>query len=335
MTLINCTVTNNATGIGETGVQFGDRYLNGAPGGLGGAGGDGAGLYNVGNMSLAFCTIGNNTCGNGGGGGPGIGFDGSGGTPGSGGSGGGIYSANILDLNTCTISGNQCGDGGDGGVGYSGGGANGAPGGGGGGICNEGFLHVTSCTIANNQTGAGGNGGNSQYAAFAATGGQDGNGGGILNDAGGTNAVVCNSLIAANMLNVDGLGGTNFDDAGGFVGGTGVVGFGFDLARDFTSYGFNLVSVCDGTVGFTNGVAGDQVGTSASPIDPLLGPLQMNGGITPTQALLPGSPAINKGKCFGIHEDQRADYRPYEYPGIANAIGGDGTDIGAFELGAP
>jgi hypothetical protein len=37
------------------------------------------------------------------------------------------------------------------------------------------------------------------------------------------------------------------------------------------------------------------VGTSANPLDPLLGPLQDNGGPTFTMALLLGSPALNAG----------------------------------------
>ena len=48
-------------------------------------------------------------------------------------------------------------------------------------------------------------------------------------------------------------------------------------------------------------------------------------------ALLPGSPAIDQGKSFGITTDQRGRARPYDFPAIPNAGGGDGSDIGAFE----
>jgi hypothetical protein len=52
----------------------------------------------------------------------------------------------------------------------------------------------------------------------------------------------------------------------------------------------------DGTFsGISNGVNGNIVGTNTNPIDPLLGPLQNNGGPTQTMALLPGSPAIGHG----------------------------------------
>jgi hypothetical protein len=93
-----------------------------------------------------------------------------------------------------------------------------------------------------------------------------------------------------------------------------------------------LIGMGEGSTGFTNRRKADQIGSVMSPIDPLLGPLEMNGGFTPTHALLWGSPAIDQGKCFGIHEDQRGERRPYDYPSILNAPGGDGSDIGALEL---
>lgn len=76
-----------------------------------------------------------------------------------------------------------------------------------------------------------------------------------------------------------------------------------------TDEGFNLVE--DGSCGFAIGG------------DPLLGLLQDNGGETLTQALLPGSPAIDAGDCDGgsITEDQRGVIRPI----------GAACDIGAFE----
>ena len=56
-------------------------------------------------------------------------------------------------------------------------------------------------------------------------------------------------------------------------------------------------------------------------VDPLLGPLADNGGLTPTHALLAGSPAIDAaGACTGT--DQRGVPRPQ----------GEACDIGAFEF---
>src|SRR5262249_35096802 len=70
-------------------------------------------------------------------------------------------------------------------------------------------------------------------------------------------------------------------------------------------------------------------------VDPLLAPLANNGGPTRTCALRTGSPAIDKGKNCGPDTDQRGAPRPFDFPSIANAAGGDGSDIGAFEFGPP
>jgi hypothetical protein len=96
------------------------------------------------------------------------------------------------------------------------------------------------------------------------------------------------------------------------------------------SGGYNLVSRADN---FTDGFygPGDRVGSMATPLDARLGPLQSNGGPTPTMALLAGSPATDAGKSFGQTTDQRGGRRPVDEPGVANVSGGDGTDIGAYE----
>jgi hypothetical protein len=98
----------------------------------------------------------------------------------------------------------------------------------------------------------------------------------------------------------------------------------------FTSLGHNLIGKAAFTTGFINGVNGDQVGSMASPINPKLGPLQNNGGPTPTMALLPGSPAIDAGddSVLGsplfLTTDQRG-------PGFPRKSGLH-VDIGAFEV---
>jgi hypothetical protein len=70
--------------------------------------------------------------------------------------------------------------------------------------------------------------------------------------------------------------------------------------------------------------------------DPLLGPLQDNGGPTKTHALLAGSPAINAGTPTGclantagppLTMDQRGARRPFPAGGLC--------DIGAFEVNPP
>jgi hypothetical protein len=76
----------------------------------------------------------------------------------------------------------------------------------------------------------------------------------------------------------------------------------------------------------------NQTGPNLLGADPQLGPLQNNGGPTPNEAPAAGSPVIDKGKAFGLTTDQRGVLRPIDFPSIPNAAGGDGADIGAFEL---
>src|SRR5205823_10529230 len=98
--------------------------------------------------------------------------------------------------------------------------------------------------------------------------------------------------IGSTILNVGGASGENiFNDSG-----------------TVTSNGYNLSS--DGT-GPNNGTT-DQINT-----DPLLGPLQNNGGPTSTHALLIGSPAIDKGKDLsGTGQHQRGSVRPFAFASI-------------------
>jgi hypothetical protein len=94
------------------------------------------------------------------------------------------------------------------------------------------------------------------------------------------------------------------------------VGFGHT-----TSAGYNLSS--DNADGLLNG-PGDQINT-----DPLLGPLQDNGGPTLTHALLPGSPAIDTG-------DPKFTPPPFfdqRGPGFDRVVNGR-IDKGSFELQA-
>jgi hypothetical protein len=63
--------------------------------------------------------------------------------------------------------------------------------------------------------------------------------------------------------------------------------------------------------------------------NPLLGPLQQNGGFAPTQALLSGSPAIDAGANAGCPAtDQRGRVRPFDGDKNGSAI----CDIGSYEL---
>jgi hypothetical protein len=339
MDLYRCSISNNLCGSGGIGGFPGGRVPVTAPDMQSGAGGSGGGIYNAGRISLNSCTMNRNSSGNGGDGGS------IGGAAGAGGDGGGILNTGSLALNSCTISDNECGNGGAGGNAHNTGAGTGGAGGNGGGICNTGSMDLTSCTIVGNLAGQGGNAGNaddvlktnSNYFSLSPPGGQGGSGGGVFNNSIDGVVVLRNTLVALNSASVGGLGGTNefspSTQPPEAIGNPGATGIGNDLAGNFTSQGFNLIGTADeSSLGFTNGLNADKVGSTISPINPLLGPLQMNGGPTPTHALLPGSPAINKGKSFGIHTDQRGLRRPYDHPSTPYAPGGDGSDIGAFEL---
>jgi hypothetical protein len=74
-------------------------------------------------------------------------------------------------------------------------------------------------------------------------------------------------------------------------------------------------------------------GSNLLGVDPLLGGLANNGGPTQTMALSASSPAVDKGSS-SAGSDQRGSPRPFDFAAIANsAAGGNGADMGAFELG--
>jgi Ca2+-binding RTX toxin-like protein len=100
-----------------------------------------------------------------------------------------------------------------------------------------------------------------------------------------------------------------------------------DVSGIFESLGYNLIgnigstSSSNGATGF--GATGDLIGGNGQPvINPLLGPLQDNGGPTFTHALLDGSPAIDAGVAVeGVLVDQSS----------ANRQQGRAPEIGALE----
>lgn len=98
----------------------------------------------------------------------------------------------------------------------------------------------------------------------------------------------------------------------------------------------NLIGKSQGATANPWGYA-DQLGTNASPIDPKLSPLADHGGPTATVAPLPGSPAIDGGVSIsgGPTTDQTGAPRVIDSGTLQNAPGGDGRDIGAYELPAP
>ena len=210
----------------------------------------------------------------------------------------GIFNGGTLTLNSCTVSGNT-GDSG-------------------GGIRNFGTAAITNSTLSGNGATTGGGIWNQGTLTLIGSTVCSNNtpsasgtpAGGIRNTVG--TVTVGNSLIAAN---------------------TSTAAAGPDCVGSFTSLGYNLIGKTNDSSGF--GVSQDQAGSIASPLNPRLGPLADNGGLTLTHTPLTGSSAIDKGKSFGPITDQRGRIRPFDFPGVASASGGDSSDIGAVEVNPP
>jgi DNA-binding beta-propeller fold protein YncE len=152
-------------------------------------------------------------------------------------------------------------------------------------------------------------------------------GGGISNDT-GSNTTLTNATLTGNSAPIGGgianISGTVKLADTILAENTGVNGP--DCSGVLTSQGYNLIGNNLGCT-FTS-ATGDQVGAPASPIDPRLGPLQDNGGLTPTRALLPGSPALDRGSPAvpgSRNACAAADQRGFPRPQNGRC------DIGAYE----
>jgi hypothetical protein len=176
----------------------------------------------------------------------------------------------------------------------------------GGGISADGldYFSIVNSTISGNSAGTSGGGiynSNSSLHVANSTiaGNSAGSGGGIYNGPQGQ-VQISNTIIDG------GASGENIFNSGGTV----------------TSQGYNLSS--DDGGGYLNG-PGDQINT-----DPLLGPLQDNGGPTFTHALLPGSPAIDAGDP-NFSPPPFNDQRGCPFDRVFNGR----IDIGSFETQPP
>ncbi len=320
VTLRNCTVCcNYGSGLGGGGFGGGiynygnnatmtivDSLVTGnfmAPPGLPGLGFGGAGVYSTGTLAINNSIITGNFIGN---------HPSFPDPPALGGDGAGIYNAGLLTMSNSIVSDNR---------------ANRQ----GGGIYNFGTMEITASTISGNHAQSYGGGGVfNQGTAAISNSTVDRNtvgykgiaaGGGIFNTKEGSLTVVHSTFD-----------GNNADGAGGGIYNTGTLQIGDSIVNagtqgasivsefgTFTSLGYNLSS--DNGGGFLT-ATGDQINTN-----PMLGPLQDNGGPTFTLALLPGSPAINAGDPNftppPLH-DQRG-------PGYDRVVGGR-IDIGSFEV---
>jgi len=207
-------------------------------------------------------------------------------------------------------------------------------------------LTVTSSTISGSTAAFGGgifNTGPLTIANSTVSGNTASEGGGIYSN---SSLTITNSTISTNTVNSEGgafvnlgtaaithstLSNNTASDGGGiFTIGAVQIGdtilkagaSGANIANNggtVTSLGYNLSS--DSAGGFLTG-PGDQINT-----DPLLGPLQDNGGPTFTHQLLPGSPAIDSGDPNFTPPpffDQRG-------PGFDRVVNGR-VDKGSFEV---
>jgi hypothetical protein len=365
LTLAACTLSYNTNGSGGSGGNA--TRVPSYPGGAGASGGSGAGIYDAGSATVVACTFGFNRAGAGGvGGSGGTGSESgpsdgaAGGRGGDGGSGGGLYNQASPTLVSCTLAGNaggSGGQGGQGGTGYSvfsplpigpagngGPGGDGGAGGSGGGLYVLGFFQSVACTVTTNAAGKGGNGGQGGHGGITSgwglaggnggtggNGGSGGAGGGAYTWGGSSlqNVLAAqDSAGAGGLAGAGGAAGTGHPTgSGGSPGSSGSGGSGPDLLGAFTSNGYNLIGLGDGCSGFTDGVLGDIVG-SATPLDPVLGPLTNNSGPTFTCAVLCGSPALDTGDdtLLGAPWNLAADQR-----GLPRKSGSH-VDIGAYEV---
>jgi hypothetical protein len=189
-------------------------------------------------------------------------------------------------------------------------------------------LFPTAASIALTEVTVAGN------VARTATGTGTGAGGGLEASLDATSTLaVLSATISGNAVEGNGAndkgGNVSVAEGASFAntivsGGTAIAGSD-NCQGPVTSQGFNLES--SDRCGFH--AAGDQVNR-----DPLLGPLQENGGPVPT--MLPGAagPAIDQGRSFGLAVDARGVQRPIDFTSVANsaAPGADGSDVGATEL---
>jgi hypothetical protein len=219
----------------------------------------------------------------------------------------------------------------------------------GGGILNYGTLVITNSTISSNQAYSSGGGienfgtltiTSSTLSGNGATGGHDGQpwgqGGGISGDVTITNSTLSGNYASLSGGGLDGGGAISNSTVNGNNGGgicarealeientilkAGAPGANICIEGGMViSHGYNVSS--DDGGGFLNG-SGDQINT-----DPLLGPLQNNGGPTFTHALLPGSPAINAGDP-NFTPPPYYDQRGLRFRRVFNGR----LDVGAFEV---
>ena len=228
-------------------------------------------------------------------------------------SGGGICVYGTLNLSNATVSNN-----------------NGSNGGGGIRVVIGGTAHITGSTVSNNQAltfGAAGGGienqGTLTVTESTISGNSSSSGSGVSQEEEGS-TTLSNVTIAGNSSNesaqLESFGGANILVVSTIIANP-VSGANCVAASHgtITSNGHNLDSA--NSCGFAS--TGDLINA-----DPVLGPLQNNGGPTATMALLAGSKAIDTGaNPLALATDQRGT-------GFVRVVGA-AADIGAFEAQPP
>ena len=203
----------------------------------------------------------------------------------------------------------------------------------GGAINNYGNLALTRCTLYNNSAGTEGGaignyGGTLTLTNCTLTGNSGFYGGAIANSGGSPTLTFC--TLSSNSSSGGGGGAIDNYNSGPLTladciiaGNSDSSGTAPDLFMESGSLSAANCLIGDGTNStLSSGVSGNQVGTTASPINPLLAPLSNYGGPTQTMPPSPGSPAINAGGFTTLATDQRGFPRVF----------GPSADVGAVEV---
>jgi Ca2+-binding RTX toxin-like protein len=182
-------------------------------------------------------------------------------------------------------------------------------------INNDGTLTITNSTISGNEAEEDGGGifVNADEPTITLTnvtmagnvadrdGSDDGDGGGVSIQPGYTGAFTLKNTLIGDNTDATSAGGTHHHDCSAPMG------------SPVTSQGHNLIENTTGCA-ITGTTTGNLTGA-----DPMLGPLADNGGPTQTQAILPGSPAVDAA--------DPAAAPPTDQRGVPR-----NPDIGAYEL---
>ncbi|MGD0174684.1 MAG: right-handed parallel beta-helix repeat-containing protein [Anaerolineales bacterium] len=283
----------------------------------------GGGIYNAGTLTMTNSTVSENT---------------------SAGDGGGIYNLGKADLTGMVIDGNSAPD-----NGYGGGIEN---------YYNPDYVSIgavltlTNSTLRNNHAGTGaGLFNENSHADITGTtinnNTAQASGGGILQENWGVINLI-NSTISGNNGGIEGGGiasgsWSTLDMSNDTIADNQASKYGGLDYKGGDLYLINIILAANSGYNCSPGEIGGGFSISSDNscdisgygfhgnLDPMIGPLQNNGGPTETHALLAGSPAIDTGTSFAAPDvDQRGAPRPID----GNNDGKADWDIGAFEYGA-